>query len=376
MVVDVQISCTGVQKLRIKYAFPLNKTLVKMMIEYKREIIFAVILAVVTIVAIGGASYYLTSISKPSPTPTLAPTPAPTPTSTTSPAIPPKVPSLPFEFESNLTSSVGFNVTRGDLMGFEAYLLVLSPGGSGSVPYVLTSYSGEDVNVSLSVKVDPVFFQGAAATMEGIKLSFSPSTLILTAGEMRDVILEVEVEPNATTGLFIVDTCAVGESFTYGAGGFHLLVSSYVPSYTFWVYEARGEPPQPSPTPAPTPSPTATSAPTPTYFPSEIPSIGLRIGGEVYVMFIVETYSGEQTMPIKVNISYNSGPLGALPRGMSVEFLSDPLDVVSGVRDRMFIMSLKTNSDAPEGTYKMFVTGSVGSLNFERTFYLTVAAHE
>jgi len=286
--------------------------------EYKREAILAVILAVVIVVAIGGASYYLTTIPKPSPTPTL-PTPAPTPTSTTSPAIPPKVPSLPFEFESNLDSSVGFNVTRGDLMGFEASLLVLSPGGSGSIPYVLTSYSGEGINVSLSIEVNPVFFQGATATMEGIKLSFSPSTLTLKAGEMRDAIVTVEVEPDATTGLFIVDTYAVTERLTYGAGGFHLLISPYVPSYTFWIQEARGlETPQPYPTPAPTPSPTATSAPIPTYIPGEIPSIELRIEGEVYVMFVVETYSGEQTMPIEMNISYNSRSPGTLPPGMSV----------------------------------------------------------
>jgi len=363
------------KSLELNMRFLLNKPLVKSLSEHRRGIILAVILAVVIVAAIGGASYYLTSISKPSPTPTLVPTPAPTPTFTPSPAIPPKVPSLPFEFESNLASSVGFNVTKGDLMGEEASLLVLSPGGSGSVPYVLTSYSGEDVNVSLSIKVNPVFFQGAAATMEGIKLSFSLSTLILKAGEVRDVILAVEVEPNATTGLFIVDTYAITGSLTYGAGGFFLLISPYVPSYTFWVYEARGLE-TPEPTPAPTPSPTATSAPTPTYIPGETPSIRLRTGGEVYVMFVVETYSGEQTMPIEVNISYNSSPPGTLPPGMSVEFLSDPLDVVSGVRDRIFITSLKANSDASEGTYRMFMKGSVGSLKFGREFYLTVVILE
>jgi len=358
--------------------------LAKVMSEYKREIVIAVVLAVILVASIALVSSYFFQQTQPPipPPPTPMPTPVPTPVPTLGPAPPPA-----FHVKADLDSAQGFSYVTKESQGHISKVLVLPPGGSGTIPVTLTSKSDDHLAITLSIEPEGV---GDARLFKGIRFTFSPTFISLKPGETTKSVLKVEVEPSAPTGFYGPSVLGSTEEIGLSSSEayFNLLILPYTPSYLFYIYSIPpGPPPLPTPegeeTPPPTPPPsppeTTTPVPTPpTVSPSPPtlpppPTIEVETGGEVYVMFGIETFSEDPGLPVQLNYTYNSKPAGSLPSGVSADLVSNPLQVVRvPIEERFYLLTLSAGPDASEGTYEIVVTGSVGSYTFERSFYLLV----
>lgn len=364
---------------------PLKPNLVMVMSGYRREMVLAVVLAVILVASLALASNYFFPQTQP-PIPTPAPSPTPTPTLTPSPTSTPTpkpvptspTPPPPFTVVANYTSADGFDISFGSLPGeFNVTMLRLPAGGSGTVPITLSSTSDEDLMVSLVI--EPIY--GLAPPEDGgVSFTFTPNPVVLKAGQRAYSTLKAQVAPDAPTALYTMPLRGkVGELVSY-ARGFHLLVSPYSPSHTFIVH-ALPETPEttPAPTPTPTPGATPTSPPPPTPVPTptprrgptytpETPKIEIQAGKRVHIMFVITT----PTVDPNLSISISLGAVGPTPPGISWEVIPDPLEVVPHPTYRVYIMSLTASPDALEGTYNVFAWGNVDSYRFERAFYLVV----
>jgi hypothetical protein len=56
--------------------------------------------------------------------------------------------------------------------------------------------------------------------------------------------------------------------------------------------------------------------------------------------------------------------------------LSNPLKVVRVPEEKFYMLKLSASPGAPEGIYKMLVTGNMGSFSFERSFNLVVNGYK
>lgn len=362
------------------------------MIEYKREMVIAVILAVTLVTSLALiSSYFFQQTQPPTPppsTPTITPTPTPRPRPTPPPAFFPK---------ADIDSAEGFSYVTMESQWHISKVLVLHPGGSGTIPVTLTSESDDQLALTLSIEPGGL---GDARLFKGIRFTFSPTFISLKPGGTANSILRVEVEPDAPTGFYGAGVLVSTEEFGLSSSEayFELLILPYTPSYLFYIYppiplplttSEGGEtpPPTPSPspleTPTPAPTPVPTPAPTPPPFypspppPLPPPTIEVEAGGEVHIIFGIQTFSEDPGLPVELNYTYDSKPAGSLPRGVSADLVSNPLQVVRWpIEERFYLLTLSASPDAPEGTSKIVVTGSVGSSGcvgsyiFEKSFYL------
>ena len=335
------------------------------MSEYRRKIVIAGVLAVILVASLALVSAYFfqqTQPPIPPPLPTPTPTPTPAPTPTPHPAPPPE-----FTIKAGLEPSegaLGFNYTPIESQGFISKILVLPPGGSGTIPVTLVSKSDKDYAITLYIEPEGL---GDARLFRGIRFTFSPTSMLLRAGGTESSLLKIKVDPDAPTGFYGPSVGGRTEEFGLSSSEsyFNLLVLPYTPSYAFYIY-AQPPGPAPIPTPPPTPTPTQPPAPPP-------PTIDVKTGDKVHVMFGIQTFSDDPNLPIQFNYTYNSKPAGSLPSEVSANLVSNPLQVVRvPIEERFYMLTLSAGPDAPEGTYEIVVTGSVGSYTFERAFYLVV----
>ena len=317
----------------------------------KRRLLVALVAAAVIIIAL---AYGVQFVTPPAPT---TPTPIPAPP-TPHPAPPP--PKL--EMSADFASSEGFNLTEIESQGslFPFPVLVLRPGGSGSIPITLISTGDEDYTVSLDVSLageDPKF--------EGVRYTLSPSTLDIKAGAEVSSILSIEVDSDAPTALYCPSVDAlVGGYVSMPTAPLFLLIYPNTPSYAFRVY---------APTPgAPTPLPPPGITPTPTETP--IPNITAKPGGTVYIMFYIDKGTDDPTVQVKLNLTHDSGPL---PSGIGAEAMFNTLEVVPAPTwDSVIMLTLTAAEDVPEGTYRMIATITVGSYTTQIAFDLTVTSQK
>lgn len=228
-------------------------------------------------------------------------------------------------------------------------MLVLPPGGSGTIPVTLSSIGDEDYTISLSMHLAGE----RGVKFEGVRYTFSPSTLHLKAGGQAESILEIEADRNAPTAYYETSIGAYAEEWGGGIGT-HLsdiLVSPYTPAYIYHVQVPTPGMPAPTPIPGVTPTPTETPP----------PGFELVAGGKIDIMFFIM----DVHEPVSLDVTS--------PPELSFELLPDPLKVVPRpTLDKVYLLTITASPVVPEGNYEMAVTGNVGSYTFERVFYLAV----
>jgi len=314
--------------------------------EYLKRLVVSAVLAIVIVVGLAFSALLAPSLISPTQTPEVTPIPYPTPTP--GPAPPPKL-----NMSADFASLKGFNVTQKESQGSLYPVLVLPPGGSGSIPIKLVSTGDEGYTISLDIGlsgVDPRF--------KGVRYVFSPSTLKLKAGGEVNSILSIEVEPDAPHILYDPSINARIEEWggSIGMGFFYLLIYPHTPSYAYEIFAPTPGAPQPSPGGEPPPLPP--------------PTVSVKLGENLYIMFDVYKGTPDPSVQVKLSLTHDSG---SLPSAIAAEF--NTLEPASAPSYRsVIILALTTTEDVREGTYRMVSTISVGLYITERVFYLTVTS--
>jgi len=317
----------------------------------KRRVLVALIAVAVIVIALT----YGVQIARPptiSPTPEV--TPIPTPTGTLTPTLGPR-PKL--DMRLGFTSLEGFNLTE---MQFHTHpsiplpVLVLRPGGSGSIPITLISIDDGDYTVFLDIGLAVV-----PGKFEGVRYVFSPTTFSFKAGAEVNSILSIDADSDAPTAYY--ELLVYAHIKEWGGkiimSDFGLLIYPYTPSYAYHIIApTSGEP---------APTPIITMPPL---------TIAVKPGGTAYVMIDIDKGTSDPTVQVKIDLTHNSG---SLPSGISAKFISDPLKVVPAPAfESVIMLTLTAAEDIPEGTYRMIATISVGSYIFQIPFDLTVTSQK
>jgi len=206
---------------------------------YGKKLLVSAVLAIVIVLGLAFSALLAPSLISPTQTPEVTPIPTPHP-------IPPPA----FFIKADIDSAKGFNYTTMESQGFISKILVLPPGGSGTIPVTLVSEEDKDYAATLYIEPEGL---GEARMYRGIQFTFSPTSMLLKAGGTESSILKVEVDPNAPTGFY---GGSVGMRFddrgalSGGEAYFNLLILPYTPDYAFYIY---AEPQEPAPLPTPTP---------------------------------------------------------------------------------------------------------------------------
>jgi len=312
----------------------------------RRKLLVALVAVAVIVIALAYGVQIATPPT-PSPTPEVTPTiPAPTPAPPTPHPVPP---SPKLNISADFASLKGFNVTWIEYPEVLSRVLVLPPGGSGSVTIMLISTGDEDYTISLNVTLD-----GGNRKFEGVKYALSRSTLSLKAGAEANSIFSIEVESDAPPALYVISVNAhVGGYLIPAYLSLDLLIYPYAPAYAFFIL---------APSPGITPTPTKPI----------IPKIPVRLGETVYVLFWVAKGTEDPSVLVKIDLTYDSG---SLPSGIVGEF--NPLETAPRSTSRSVVMlTLTAATDVPEGMYRMIATISIGSYATERAFDLTVTSQK
>ncbi len=275
---------------------------------------------------------------------TTIPTSTPKPTPTPGPAPPPE-----FNIEVHYSEVTGFNRTTSEFQGDTSSVLVLPPGGVGTIPVKLISTGKEDYTISLSMGLAGE----RGVRFEGVECAFNPSTLSLEAGGEAESVLTIEVDGDAPTAYYepSIGAYVEEEEKGIGRGLSDILVSPYTPKYIYRVHIPTPGMPGPIPTPGPTPAPTETPS----------TSFELATGGKIsIILFILNVLE-----PLSLKVTS--------PKEVDFDLLPDPLEVVPRPEeDRVYLLNITANPDAFEGTYEMAVTGNTESYTFEWVFNLVV----
>jgi len=322
---------------------------------YRKELVVSAVLAIIIVIGLGSFAQFAPQLISPTPTPVPMPTPTPTPMPTVTPTLGPR-PKL--NMTAGFASLEGFSLTK---LQFQSYpvsvqsfpypVLVLRPGGSGSIPITLISTDDRDYTVSLDIG-----FGVLPGKFEGVRYVFSPTTLNLKAGKEVNSILSIEADLDAPTAYYelIIYTHIKEWGGSIGMPLFDLLIYPYTPSYAFHI--RAPEPGEPAPIPIPFPPPT----------------IAVKPGETVYIMFDIYKGTSDPTVQVKIDLTYNSG---SLPSGISAKFTSDPLKVVPvPAWESVIMLTLTAAEDFPEGMYRMIATITVGSYTVQIPFDLTAAS--
>lgn len=321
------------------------------MSAYKKELLVSAVLAIVIVLGLGGFAQFASQIISPTPTPTPGPKP------------PPKL-----DIRADLASTEGFNRTVIEFQGELYPVLVLPPGGTGSISISLISTGDQDYTVSLDVDL-----AGMNAKFEGVKYTFSPPILNLKVGATVNSILSIAVDSEAPTAFYSpMITANIKEWGGIGTAFFDLLIYHYTPTYIFRIVAPAPGMPAPMPIPETaqeeTPQPPTDMPPTPTT--PKPPSVEVTAGETVYIMFYIDKGTDDPSVQANINLAYDSG---SQPLGIDAKYVYDPLKVVPVLsRDSVIIVTLTAAKNVPDGKYRITATISVDSYTTERTFYLLV----
>lgn len=314
----------------------------------RTNLIAVIVVVVAVVIAIAWVcQVYYTSMA---PTPP-ASTPAPTPT------MPPLEerfpPPPPFEVGFDLQSLEGLEVAR----GYEGSpgILVLRPGGSGSIGVVIASESDEDHVMSLETSIRR---SGAplSEVPKGLTGTLTPNSVYLEAGGRAGSTMTVKAERYASWGFYWVTAAASTADGSSRAANIWLLVLPYTPAYTFRA-DLQGGPPTPAPTPAPTPEPTRTQG---------LPDIEVEAGGVVHLMFLIQAEDVPSDVQAEAKLTFD---WGELPETLKARF--EPAPFKWSVK-RIYILTVEVSPDMLEGSYRLEVHGGVGPYTFEEALYLEV----
>lgn len=302
------------------------------MSEQKRKIILAIVLALISVFLLAGASYLLFVPSQEAAESGTIPIPAPT-----------WIPD--YKIAVDVASSKGFNIAMLEDINREVRtLFVLPPGATGTMQVTVFSTGEKSKKISLSADLN-----GQGAESNGVRCTFFPATLELKAGEHAESTLKIEADKNASTAFYDPMIRGYDGEGSIGEGGLPLLVANFTPAcmYQVIIYP-MGEPTPPGP---------STSVPTPA--PNK-PSFELVSGGKIAILFYIINVQ----KPLSLNVT--------TPAGFSSGLLPNPLDISAPAPDKMYLLTITASPNVPKDTYETKVTGTSGSYVFERSFDVAV----
>lgn len=353
------------------------------MSEHKREIILAVGFALILVVLLAGASYYIlppevlpapSPVPTPVPSPTTTPPPVPTPTPIPIPIPTPATPPMPTLIEWEVASTQGFSYT--DMGGASPEkVLVLRQGTSANITMKISSHYNESRRISLSLS----FYggvEGIIYRLEGVNYKFHPSTLELPPEGTAYSTLILEAESNAPSSLIYYPTLDIQtEDFQLRfemSLGFSILVFPYAPSYIFYIFAKElptSAPPPPTNFTIPPPYPTPMPIPTPPPLTPYEPEIQVKKGEEAHILFYI--FSEFENPSLTLNLTCDSGPL---PEGIKAEVTREPLKTT--IPYSSLLLTLTIDPATLDGTYYITAKGSVNQFTYERVFQLIVTSGE
>jgi hypothetical protein len=250
---------------------------------------------------------------------------------------------IEFDFSEGLNSSILVGA------GSNETLFVLSPGGIGTLPLIVSSTADENLNVSLSPHLDQ------NANLSGVRLSILPTNFELGPKQQTKSILTVTADKDAAAVLYRDPKVAMQTDpfYTYEKTVFvpSLLVANFTPSCVYLLSDQEFISPVASPTP--------------------------EQASEINKLSIVPTINlmhGEKTMFLFGCPANESFILNAsAPAGFRTEFSPTPLNIIFNWSSggEMYALEVAADTDVSPGTYKVNFTGSLGSHQFEGSFYIS-----
>lgn len=354
------------------------------MSEQKKKIILAIALASILIILLGAVSLTFFP-SKQAPASTAAKSAPMIP----GPATGPMTIEVPLSSTVEINSSIGFtsslvagaanlppilppDLNTSTLTGETSPLLVLAPGGAGSVPFlVYSTNSNETVSVSLNVDLT------SPPDVNTVAFSVSPSSFNISPGEKVQAVLTVTANQDTPAAFYqpYVDVQTNSSDVLETQISMpDLLVSSVTPTCLFLVNEQQilqGVVSAPAPSSLPVYNTSVASPPvtvSPPLSPSTpvpsllvVPTFNLTQGQTATVMYACVTqYS------LSLNVT--------APSGFTYEFSPNPTNVIfSNTTAQMYALTVTADANVGSGTYEVNATGTLGSTQFNAPFYISLS---
>jgi len=284
----------------------------------------------------------------------------------------------PVESNVELNQSTGFGSSFMVAGENASPMVVLAPGGSGTIPFTLSS----PVNVSFTVSLS--MYLGENATTPGVHFSISPANFTVNPGQHVASTLTVTVDQDAPSAYYSPtiaiqtnrQTSATGEPYV-GGGPVDipsLLIANSVPSCLYLVNEQ--EIPsnvlvmnKPSSGPATWP----VFVPSPYLLPN-VPTIHLSPGQTTDVLFgcfsigsFNATGQPNAVEPdlLRMNVT--------APKGLTAEFLGNPADIAWSGNANIYSVTVTANPSLGSGTYQVKGQASLGSHLFNWSLTYSVS---
>jgi hypothetical protein len=262
----------------------------------------------------------------------------------------PNIGPLPIKSQVELNSSEGFNSSILVVAYSNDTLFVLPPGGTGTLPFSVSSTANETFNVSLHVSL------GQNAQSYGVHFSVFPSNFTISPGQQTLSVLTVAADIDAPAAFYSLGVGIQTDLEDTGEGAVTvpwLLVADFTPSCIYFLNKPQElNPPVGIPTPEYTPGIPKLSV---------VPTINLAPGEKTMFLF---------SCPAQENFSLNA----TAPAGLSAEFSPAPLDIIFSytTERKMYALTVTADTNISSGIYKLNMKGSLGSNLFEGSFYVAV----
>jgi hypothetical protein len=277
---------------------------------------------------------------------------------------------LPVESNVELNQTQGFGFSYLVAGQNSSPMLVLPPGGSGTIPFTLSSPINEPLQVSLNIKKGS---ENATNSTSSVHFNISPANFTINPGQQASSTLTITVDQDALSAYyspFIAIETNHQNSAPYVGGGPvdipSLLIANQVPSCLYLVNEQL------------IPSdvlvmntPSSGVATWPMFVPSpyvlpNVPSINLSPGQTTSVLFgCFKTNSSPSPFQ---SIVTEADPLNmnvTTPRGLTAEFFTTPTNIVWGSTQRIYSVTVMASSSLTQGTYQVKGQASLGAHLFD-----------
>ena len=270
-----------------------------------------------------------------------------------------------------LNASEGFNSSQLVAGPNISPLLVLPPGGNGTIPFTVYSSAQVPFNVSLSI------YLGQNVTTNGVQYSFSPANFTVNPGQQAASVLTITADKDAPSAFYTpnveIQTNEQESPYYIEGEGVDipaLLIGNSTPSCIYIVteYDVSPTPPPvslPSSVPAPTNASVTQPITTPPYAPQvpepfPAPTVHLTSGESTTVIFACATQD-----PLSLNAT--------VPTGFSAEFSPSPLDIIfSYTSGNLYALTVTPSPNLSPGNYKVNAEATLGPFPFECSFQIEI----
>lgn len=258
-------------------------------------------------------------------------------------------------------------------------MVVLPPGGSGTIPFTLSS----PVNVSFTVSLS-MYLGSENLTEKGVHFSISPANFTVNPGQQAASTLTITVDQDAPSAYYSPtiaiqtnrQSSATGEPYVGGGpvGIPSLLIAKYVPSCLYLVNEQE----IPSNvlvmnTPSSGPATWPMFVPSPYLLP-KVPTIQLSPEQTTTVLFgcfSIGSFNATGQLnavasdPLRMNVT--------APEGLTAEFLDNPADIFWSGNANIYSVTVTATPSLASGTYQVNGQASLGSHLFDWSLTYSVS---